>query len=77
MRNLVLAGNAQQVIARMNAYVDLGVTEFVFNWACDPKDVEDQMRRLAAPPCASTTPRGRSGVAGSPPRGEQAPGRTR
>ncbi|MGE3857107.1 MAG: LLM class flavin-dependent oxidoreductase [Dehalococcoidia bacterium] len=48
MRNLVLAGNPQQVIDRMNAYVDLGVTEFVFNWACDPKDVEDQMRRLAA-----------------------------
>ena len=48
MRNLVLAGNPQQVIDRMNAYVDLGVTEFVFNWACDPKDVEDQMHRLAA-----------------------------
>jgi len=48
MRKLVLAGNTQQVIDRMNAYVDLGVTEFVFNWACDPKDVEDQMHRLAA-----------------------------
>lgn len=48
MRSLVLAGNAQQVIDRMNAYVDLGVTEFVFNWACDPKDVENQMHRLAA-----------------------------
>ena len=48
MRNLVLAGNAQQVIDRMNAYVDLGVTEFVFNWACDPQEVENQMRRLAA-----------------------------
>ncbi len=48
MRNLVLAGNPQQVIDRMNSFIDLGVTEFVFNWACDPKDVEDQMRRLAA-----------------------------
>ena len=48
MRNLVLAGNVEQVVARMNAFVDLGVTHFVFNWACAPRDVEDQMRRLAA-----------------------------
>ena len=48
MRNLVLAGTPQQVIDRMNAYIDLGVTEFVFNWACDNHEIEDQMKRLAA-----------------------------
>ena len=48
MRNLVLAGTPQQVIDRMTSFIDLGVTEFVFNWACDNHEIEDQMKRLAA-----------------------------
>ncbi len=47
-RRLVLAGNVAQVVDRMQQFADLGVTEFVFNWACDPAAVEDQMRILAA-----------------------------
>ena len=47
-RSLVLAGNVQMVVDRMNEFADLGVTEFVFNWACDPRAVPEQMRVLAA-----------------------------
>ena len=47
-RRLVLAGNAEQVIDRMNQFADLGCTEFVFNWACDPAEVENQIRILAS-----------------------------
>lgn len=47
-RRLVLAGNVQMVVDRMNEFADLGCTEFVFNWACPPEAVEEQMRILAA-----------------------------
>jgi alkanesulfonate monooxygenase SsuD/methylene tetrahydromethanopterin reductase-like flavin-dependent oxidoreductase (luciferase family) len=46
-RNLVLAGNAATVVARLKEFADLGVTEFVLSWACDPREIEDQMRILA------------------------------
>jgi alkanesulfonate monooxygenase SsuD/methylene tetrahydromethanopterin reductase-like flavin-dependent oxidoreductase (luciferase family) len=46
-RPLLLAGNAQACAERLIKFVDLGVTEFVLSWACDPGQEEDQMRRLA------------------------------
>lgn len=48
MRRLVNAGNAEAVANRLKQYVDMGVTEFVFNWAGEPGTEEDQMRRAAA-----------------------------
>ena len=47
MRRLVNAGNADAVVARLQKYVDLGVTEFIFNWASEPGTEEQQMRRAA------------------------------
>ena len=47
MRRLVNAGNADAVVSRLNQYIDMGVTEFIFNWASEPGTEEEQMRRAA------------------------------
>ena len=46
-RSFVIAGNARSAAERLNRYIDLGVTEVIFNWSCPPVQEEDQMRRLA------------------------------
>ena len=47
MRPLVLAGNAEACAQRLIEYVDLGVSEIVFNWACPPEEIPEQIRRVA------------------------------
>ncbi|MEX2446128.1 MAG: LLM class flavin-dependent oxidoreductase [Dehalococcoidia bacterium] len=46
-RAYVIAGNPDDCVERLNRYVDLGVTEVVFNWACPPGAEGEQMQRLA------------------------------
>ena len=43
LEQLNLLGTADQVLARMREYIDAGITKFVFNPACGPEEVLEQM----------------------------------
>lgn len=44
---LNLLGTRDQIVARMREYVDAGADKFVFNMACPPEELHDQLRMLA------------------------------
>ncbi len=45
--SFIIAGTPDQAIARLNQYVDLGVSDICFNWACPPGEGDNQMKILA------------------------------
>lgn len=47
MRPLVLAGNAEACAQRLMEYIRLGVSEVMFNWACPPEEIPEQIKRVA------------------------------
>lgn len=46
MRPLVLAGNVEACAQRLMEYINLGVSEIMFNWACPPEEIPEQIQRV-------------------------------
>ena len=46
-KSYVIAGSPDFCIERLNRYVDLGVSDICFNWACPPGEGDNQMKVLS------------------------------